>query len=226
MRGELFSPPPNWGRVGRGKPHRAVRQSSLASPTPILPQFGGGGFLLRLARSALLALLLSACADTSNSVPEPAGFWTGPIGGPVPATIAGGEVVTTAELAALIAAEHPVLIDVGPLPHKPDNIAADAWVPPPHRTIPGSVWLPGVGNGEIAPAIDEWYRARLAALTSGDRSKPVVIFCHPDCWGSWNAAKRAILYGHSSVFWYEEGIEGWQDAGHPTEVVEAETPPS
>jgi PQQ-dependent catabolism-associated CXXCW motif protein len=180
------------------------------------------------AKAALLALLLSACVETGDpaSVPEPAGFWTGPMGGAVPATITGGTVINSAELAALIAAEQPVLVDVSPLPRKPDNIAAEAWNPPPHRTIPGSVWLPGVGNGEVAPAIDDWYRARLKALSGGDQAKPIVVFCHPDCWGSWNAAKRAILYGYSSVHWYEEGIEGWQDAGHATEVVEAETPPS
>jgi PQQ-dependent catabolism-associated CXXCW motif protein len=173
-----------------------------------------------------VALLLSACAVSPDpaAVPEPADFWTGPMGGPVPATIAGGDVVATTELAVLIAEEDPVLVDVGPPPHKPDNIAAEAWVPPPHRTLPGSHWLPGVGAGELAPAFEDWYRARLAALTGGDRSKPLVIFCHPDCWGSWNAAKRAIRYGYSSVHWYEEGIEGWQDAGHDTQVAQPETP--
>ncbi len=117
-----------------------------------------------------------------------------------------------------------MLVDVGPPPHKPDNIAAEAWVPPPHRTLPGAVWLPGVGAGELTPTRDAWYRARLGALTGGDLAKPVVVFCHPDCWGSWNAAKRAILYGYSAVHWYEEGIEGWQDAGQPTQVAQPETP--
>ena len=38
------SPPPTRGRVGRGKPRFGGNQSSLASPTPTLPQLGGGGF--------------------------------------------------------------------------------------------------------------------------------------------------------------------------------------
>ena len=58
-----------------------------------------------------------------------------------------------------------------------------------------------------------------------DQAKPLVVFCHPDCWGSWNAAKRAILYGYTDVQWYEEGIEGWQDAGHETQAVQPEIPP-
>jgi PQQ-dependent catabolism-associated CXXCW motif protein len=148
------------------------------------------------------------------------------MGGSVPASIAGGEVIDSAGLIALIGEENPVLIDVGPQPHKPDDIAAEQWNPPPHRTIPGSVWLPGVGAGELAPKIDAWYRTRLDALTGGDDVKPLVIFCHPDCWGSWNAAKRAILYGYRAVHWYEEGIEGWQDAGQPTQAVQPELPPS
>jgi PQQ-dependent catabolism-associated CXXCW motif protein len=148
------------------------------------------------------------------------------MGGAVPATIEGGTVVDSAKLAALIAERHPVLVDVGPTPRKPDNVSAEAWVPPPHRTIPGAVWLPGVGAGELAPNAEAWYRARLGALTGGDLSKPVVVFCHPNCWGSWNAAKRAILYGYTDVHWYEEGIEGWQEAGHETHAVQPQVPPS
>jgi len=220
---DSFSPPPPWGRVGRGKPRLAAQQSSLASPTPTLPRLGGGGFV----RLVLLALLLSGCSATPNreTAPEPEGFWTGPMGGPVPATIEGGTVIDTEELAELIAEQDPVLVDVGPQPHKPDTIAPEAWVPPPHRTLPGSVWLPGAGAGELAPARDAWYRDALQRLTGGNLAKPLVIFCHPDCWGSWNAAKRAILYGYTDVHWYEEGIEGWQDAGHETQAVQPELPP-
>ncbi|MEZ5832056.1 MAG: rhodanese-like domain-containing protein [Dongiaceae bacterium] len=182
---------------------------------------------MRLA-GALLALLLGVCASpigAADPAPEPEGFWTGPMQGAVPATIAGGKVVTTGELEALISSAMPALVDVGPLPHKPDNLAAEAWIAPPHRTIPYSVWLPGVGKGELAPDVEGWYRAWLTALTDGDLSKPIVIFCHPNCWGSWNAAKRAILYGYKAVHWYPGGIEGWQESGHQTQAVEPETPP-
>lgn len=47
------SPPPNWGRVGRGKPRLDARQLSLASPTPTRPQLGGGGTMLYLSRRLL-----------------------------------------------------------------------------------------------------------------------------------------------------------------------------
>jgi PQQ-dependent catabolism-associated CXXCW motif protein len=182
--------------------------------------------VLGFAKLALLLIMFCvARAEAQNTVPEPPGFWTGPMSGAVPATISGGTVIKTTELAGLIGVKHPVLVDVGPMPHKPENIALEAWAPPPHRTIPGSVWLPGVGAGELPPIVDDWYRARLKELSGGDQSKPLVIFCHPDCWGSWNAAKRAILYGYTNVHWYEEGIEGWQDAGYETQVVKPELPP-
>src|SRR5688572_5712441 len=44
----LKTPPPTWGRSGRGKPRFGVRQSSLASPTPTRPQIGGGGMMFGL----------------------------------------------------------------------------------------------------------------------------------------------------------------------------------
>ena len=87
------------------------------------------------------------------------------------------------------------------------------------------MWLPGAGAGELSPPLDAWYRGWLSKLTGGNQAKPLVVFCHPDCWGSWNAARRAILYGYTDVQWYEEGIEGWQDAGHETQAVQPEPPP-
>ena len=85
------------------------------------------------------ALLLSACSATPDreTAPEPDGIWTGPMGGPVPATIEGGTVIGTAALAELIAERDPALVDVGPQPHKPDSIAAEAWVPRVMTRRPG-----------------------------------------------------------------------------------------
>jgi hypothetical protein len=52
----LQSPPPNWGRLGRGKPRFSAKQSSLASPTSILPQFEGGGNMLAFPYAIALRL--------------------------------------------------------------------------------------------------------------------------------------------------------------------------
>lgn len=179
---------------------------------------------------ALAAAMAVAAPMTSGGatagVPEPDGIWTGPMRGEVPATLAGAMVVDADALAALAARGDAVLVDVGPLPRKPEGLAADAvWLAPPHRSVPGSVWLPGVGLGDLDPAVEAWFRDRLSALTGGDPDRPLVFFCHPQCWGSWNAAKRAVGYGYRAVHWFPDGIEGWQDAGHPTETLAPETPP-
>jgi PQQ-dependent catabolism-associated CXXCW motif protein len=179
-----------------------------------------------LALALLVGLSAVGTASEPEHPPEPDGFWTGPMQGAVPATIAGGTVIGTEDLAALVEQGDVVLVDVAPSPRKPEGLAADTiWLPPPHRSLPGSVWLPDVGQGELPPAHDAWFRARLATLTGGDTGMPLVLFCHPNCWGSWNAAKRAILYGYREVHWYPDGVEGWQDADLPTVTIEAETGP-
>ena len=53
-----------------------------------------------------------------------------------------------------------------------------------------------------------------------------MLYCHPQCWASWNAAKRAISYGYRKVYWYPDGIEGWEKAGLPTASAVAILPPS
>lgn len=182
---------------------------------------------MRLAVALLVLAAQSAalCGKAADPAPpEPAGIWTGPLQGAVPATIAGGSVVDAVVVEGLVTQERAVLIDVAPAPHKPAN-AVETWAAPPHRSLPGAVWLPDVGNGEIPPALEAWYQARLAVLTEDDRAKPVVVFCHPNCWASWNAAKRAIGYGYRRVYWYPDGVEGWQDSGRSTVVIEAQKPP-
>jgi PQQ-dependent catabolism-associated CXXCW motif protein len=180
----------------------------------------------QLSAPALLLLLSAAASGVAQPVhaPEPDGFWTGELHGPVPATIAGGRVIDTRALAALIQSGGVVLVDVAPSVRKPEGMAPEAWRPPPHRSIPGSVWLADVGAGTLDPAHDAWFRARLAALTQGDLDRDIVIFCHEQCWASWNAAKRAILYGHRRVHWYPDGVEGWQDADLPTATIDPPPP--
>ena len=183
--------------------------------------------IVALGFAALLLVEPRVLANDPAHAPEPSGFWTGRMLGPVPATIAGGRVIHTAELKLLAAGGAIFLVDVSPSPHKPEGLAPNAvWMPPPHHDIPGSVWLPDVGRGAIEPAYDAWYRARLEGMTANDKTALIVVYCHPNCWASWNAAKRAILYGYQRVYWYPDGIEGWQDAGLATSVARPELPPS
>jgi PQQ-dependent catabolism-associated CXXCW motif protein len=165
----------------------------------------------------LLFLAAPAHADSAMSVPEPDGIWTGPMLGPTPATLSGGTVVDLGGLEALIS-EHPVILDVGPADQKPANFPEEALWLPIHRSVPGAVWMPGAGLASLDPAREAAFYRRVEELTKGDKSTPIVAFCHPDCWGSWNAAKRLVLRGYTRVHWFPAGIEGWQSAHDTAEV--------
>ncbi|WP_051953327.1 rhodanese-like domain-containing protein [Methylocapsa aurea] len=157
--------------------------------------------------------------------PEPQGFWTGAMQGETPPTLSGGEVIHTEALAEITARGGIILVDVDSSPRRPANLAATAiWKPLAHRNIKGSVWIPGAGAGDLDDAMNGFFRDRLMALTGGDLERPIAFYCHPRCWGSWNAAKRAIGFGYRNVYWYPDGVEGWQEAGHPLVAAQPEGP--
>ena len=158
-------------------------------------------------------------ADPPETVPEPEGYRLDDFRAPVPATLAGATVVTTQSLRRMLErSEDVILIDVLPAPRKPRNLRPEAlWLPKKHRNIPGSIWLPNTGYG-ILPVEEEGYlRQTLVRVTGGDTRRPLVFYCLADCWMSWNAAKRAVSWSYSNVYWYPDGTDGWADAGLPLE---------
>ncbi|MHC2086022.1 rhodanese-like domain-containing protein [Methylobacterium sp. WCS2018Hpa-22] len=160
-------------------------------------------------------------ADSPVNVPEPEGFWTGPPKAYTPKTLTGATVVDIDALDKLVAAEKPVMIDVAMADQKPVGFPTDRPWLPAHRSIPGSVWMPGAGAAPMAPAREAQFLARVADLTGGDKTKPVVTFCHPECWGSWNAGKRLLQNGYTRVYWFADGVEGWQDR-HDTTILKVD----
>ena len=173
---------------------------------------------MRPLLAALAALLLMASSlHAETPVAEPDGLWQGAMHGTTPRTLKGATVVDAAGLVQLLDG-HPLLVDVGPADRKPASLSASAIWLPVHRSIPGAVWLPGAGSGTPDAQFAEAFRSRIAALSGGSADRPIVVFCHPDCWGSWNAAKRLVGLGYAHVYWYPGGIEGWQTA-HETAVV-------
>lgn len=162
--------------------------------------------------AAALSLAAAEPADSPVNVPEPEGLYAGPQKGYTPPTLKGAEVVDAQKIAALMAGGNkPVLIDVAAPDRKPANFPAGRLWLPVHPSIPGAVWLPDAGAMPLDPEREALFLARVADLTGGDRAKPVVVFCHVECWGSWNAGKRLVLSGYTGVRWFPEGVEGWQD---------------
>ena len=175
-------------------------------------------------RAAWLALVLLATPALAQ-VSEPEGYRMDHYRGPVPATLSGATVVDDQEAHRLWTEGGLAWIDVLPRAPKPQNLPAGTiWREKPRHSIPGSIWLPNVGYGAIHEETAAYFRAGLEFVTDGDKDHPVMFFCLSECWMSWNAAKRALEYGFTQVYWYPEGTDGWEFENWPTEKVEAFDP--
>lgn len=166
---------------------------------------------------AMLMIFPVAAAEDAVHVPEPPGLWTGPMTSDTPATLKGARVIDVPALEALMP-QRPLLIDVGPADRKPDGLPSSTIWKPTHRSIPGAVWFPGAGSADLPEEKVQALLRRIAELTNGDKSAPVVTFCRPKCWGSWNIGKRLVQAGYTSVHWLPAGVSGWQERNDTTAV--------
>jgi PQQ-dependent catabolism-associated CXXCW motif protein len=166
------------------------------------------------------ALVLALAAPVCAAPAEPPSYRLENYQAPVPAALNGEPALTLAQARALWEGKQALFLDVLPHAPRPEGLAPGTlFMDKPHESIPGAVWLPEVGRGEISAQTESYFRNALAALTAGDLARPLVVFCKRDCWMSWNAARRAQTYGYRHVLWYSEGIEAWREADLPTEVV-------
>jgi len=110
-----------------------------------------------------------------------------------------------------------VFIDVLPKAPKPDLPKGTVYKPEVRQDIPGSTWLPDTGYGALSPQMESYLGDNLARLSGGDRARALLFYCKAKCWMSWNAAKRAVALGYSSVLWYPGGTDDWSAAGLPLE---------
>jgi PQQ-dependent catabolism-associated CXXCW motif protein len=128
----------------------------------------------------------------------------GPMHGPTPTSIPGGQLITTKALAALVQGRLMpfVVFDVlGQAEMLPDAVPA--------------VWLSQPGT--FKDAIQQQADRLLSQHASGRKDIALVFYCQSrECWMSYNAALRAIHAGYTNVLWYRGGIEAWKWAGLPT----------
>ncbi len=173
---------------------------------------------LVLLHPAAIAAGQQPSATAHGTVGEPEGFRAEEYRAPVPATLTGATVVSTGEAHALWQSGSVAFIDVLPHAPKPTNLpAGTVWNEKPRISIARAIWLPNTGYGRLAHGTLAYFRRGLETATGGDRTRPVLFFCLPDCWMSWNAAKRALELGYTKVYWYPEGSDGWAEAGYPTQ---------
>jgi PQQ-dependent catabolism-associated CXXCW motif protein len=155
-------------------------------------------------------------ARAQDLVLEPEGYRIDEYRAPVPETLTGARVITTADAEAIWRAKNGVFIDVLPRAPKPSNLPSGTiWRERPRFNIPGSVWLPDTGYGKLAPVMEDYLRQGVAHASGGNSGTLLVVYCQANCWMSWNAAKRILSYGYSKVAWYPDGTDGWERANLP-----------
>ena len=177
-------------------------------------------------RLALVAILVAAAGAATAEVPEPEGYRLDNYRAPVPATLRGAKVIGTDEAEAIWRSHAAGFVDVLPRPPRPRDLPAGTlWRDKPRANIPGSIWLPDTGYGELASSMADYFARGLDKASHGDRARMLVLYCLADCWMSWNAAKRALSLGYSNVAWYPEGTDGWSAAGLPQQDATPEPRP-
>jgi PQQ-dependent catabolism-associated CXXCW motif protein len=126
--------------------------------------------------------------------------------GPTPTTIPGGKIVGTQQLAQWMQGQQGQQGRVMLL----HAIASDAHLP---NAIPA---VPASQGGAFDDQVQRDFGEYLKKATGGDRSRLLVTYCQGiQCWGSYNAALRAIHMGYTNVHWYRGGMEAWHRAGLP-----------
>jgi PQQ-dependent catabolism-associated CXXCW motif protein len=174
---------------------------------------------------ALVAIILAVRAQAAE-VSEPAGYRLENYRAATPATLRGGRVVTTEEVEKIWRSHSASFVDVLPRPPRPKTLPEGTiWHDKPRLDIPGSIWLPDAGYGELAPSMADYFASGLRKASGGDSSRLLVLYCLADCWMSWNAAKRALALGYSNVAWYRDGTDGWSEAGLPLKSAAPEPRP-
>lgn len=153
-----------------------------------------------------------AAAASPDLFDHVTGYRTSRYQAAVPETPPAGQRVWIDDIDRLLREERAVLLDVSPIHGAGYDKHTGAWLlSRPHETLPGATWLPEVGRGDVEPLLERYFSRHLARLTEGDKARPVIIFCHADCWMSWNAMKRAAGFGYTALKWFPEGTDGWRD---------------
>ena len=177
----------------------------------------------RLAPLASVSMLVLCCAigGSAGAVEQPAGYRLQDYDARVPDGLDGAHSVTAAEVKRLQYERGAVVVDVIPAQRRanglPDN---QIWLPLAHKGVPGAIWLPDVGYGVLSETTENYFRRHLEAATRGNRDHPVVFYCRANCWMSWNAAKRALGYGYTSVHWFYDGVDGWLLEDYDFEILQ------
>lgn len=171
---------------------------------------------MRMLTGLLMALPLFAAAAGTGAADaalfSAEGYRQDQYRSPTPDTAEGARTLSTEQLKALLGQEpRPVLVDV----YRRQWLAGQFIDSEPHANLPGSIWLPNTGDGNLAPEWASYFTRNLQQATGGDKDRALVFYCRSDCWLSWNASMRAHRLGYTDIYWYRDGVDAWEQAGLP-----------
>ena len=133
---------------------------------------------------------------------------------PTPNTLFGATVVDARQAKILHENGQIKFIDVLPSPKQPPGMKeGDVWLPKKRFNIPQSIWLADVGFGVLSDEIETYFIDNLTSVA--EKYQGMLFYCQIDCWMSWNAAKRALSYGYSNVYWFPGGVDEWSLNDYP-----------
>ena len=170
---------------------------------------------------SLLALVLIFCAKLAFAeVEQPDGYRMEFYDDKVPAELDGASTITAVEVKRLQDSAEAVVVDVIPENRRPNVLPENQiWLPVDHEGVPGAIWLPDTGYGVLSDITVKYFKYHLNLATNGNMNHAVVFYCRSDCWMSWNAAKRALSYGYTNVYWFHDGIDDWFFENYDFEVL-------
>jgi PQQ-dependent catabolism-associated CXXCW motif protein len=178
---------------------------SMAAATLVASAQDGSRAGVQQARGASNLDQMVPMERQDFGVPPPKQLHGGAMHGPTPASIPGGQVITTKGLVALVQGRQAphILVDVLGQPEMLPNAVPAAWLAQP---------------GSFNDAVQQQAGQALGQWTQGRKDVALIFYCQSrECWMSYNAALRAIHAGYTNVLWYRGGIEAWKFAGLPTQ---------
>ncbi len=169
--------------------------------------------------SLAIALILFNSVTLAD-VKQPEGYRMEFYDSEVPAALDGASTITAVGTKRLQESYGAVVIDVIPQHRRPSELPENQiWIPVEHEGVPGAIWLPDTGYGALSDITEEYFNHHLEAATNGKKDHAIVFYCRSDCWMSWNAAKRALTYGYTNVYWFNGGTDDWILEGFEFEVL-------
>jgi rhodanese-related sulfurtransferase len=82
--------------------------------------------------------------------------------------------------------------------------------------LPNAVPLPLLASAKLDGDNLAKAQAAMTELTAGDKSRPILVYCHhASCGYSVEASKHLAAWGYRNILWMREGLSGWLAAKYP-----------